>query len=152
MCVDVILYECGDYRWHQRVGPCSHSLSEGTCSRQLIYEIVTRDRPCAKCVTIERNESYLRVKEEQLRRFKEQAADKTRRVLTSEQTAALHTMLAKFENAISEQRSQLENARIERQKSLMGSEGTELGRGIQVLSIVKFGVEEMRAVLMSDDN
>jgi hypothetical protein len=103
-------------------------------------------------VTIERNESYLRVKEEQLRRFKEQAADKTRRVLTSEQTAALHTMLAKFENAISEQRSQLENARIERQKSLMGSEGTELGRGIQVLSIVKFGVEEMRAVLMSDND
>jgi hypothetical protein len=150
MCViDVSLFECGDYSWQQRGPPCSESIFQRICSRHVINTVAMKDHACANCFYIRSLEGVIHISERMLR-FDQRSAALAASVgfVPPLETPPLPDPF----RSIQEMKTQLQNFRARRRRSLMCSEGTELDCGTQVLSIAKFRMEEMRSVLLADDN
>lgn len=60
--------------------------------------------------------------------------------------------IEEHERTIRDMKAKLEDLRIAQKLPLLFTEGTDLTRRSQMLSIMKFQAEEMRSVLLADDD
>lgn len=154
MCViDVSLFECGDYSLQVRGQPCSNAISRGPCSRPDVNSIIPRDRSCVRCIYVRSLETLIAINESMLRWEKKCATEATTSLIRIAREGILSPVaIEEHERTIRDMKAKLEDLRIAQKLPLLFTEGTDLTRRSQMLSIMKFQAEEMRSVLLADDD
>ena len=155
MCVvDVSLFECGDYSLQLRGLPCSKVVTISPCSRPDVAAIIPRDHSCVRCLYARSLETLISINESMLRWERKCAADDALRgiIWIRRGGAGREEDLAEHERTLQELKDKLEKVRVAQKLPLLFTQGTDDTRRSQMLAIMKFQAQEMRSVLLADDD
>jgi hypothetical protein len=153
MCiVDVSLFECGDYTAHIRGPSCPNAVANGPCSRPDVAGIVSKGRSCVQCLYARTLETLITINESMLRWERKCAADAILcDIMWFGPRPPSVESLEEHERTIEEMKKKLESVREAQKFPLQFTGGTELSTQSQMLSIIKFQAQEMRSILLADD-